>query len=128
MKCNKFDAAAPVFVSVTRSRNEAVTTANLRKDDVPHVGTSGDSLKCDGDCDNCKDGKDIVKQILGATAPKAATKPEPKVKRGAKCTYCGKELPLMPIPGFNICVSCAQIELGVRRNKDAKNVDPTSNT
>lgn len=131
---NKFDASKPVYVSVTRTRNETMTSDGLKKAMVPHMGTLSvvEGQHCDGDCDNCKsddekDAGDAWKDTTGikANASIPTPTPTPPVRKPegkskaviAVCAYCKKPGPLLDIPGFKICLACAQIELGLNRNK-----------
>lgn len=43
-----------------------------------------------------------------------------KKRRWQRCAYCGQEEELLPVPGFMICKTCAQIELGRMREREQK--------
>ena len=108
---NKFDTQAPVFVSITRSRSEAQTSASLKQAGVPHMGVVSQVDKCDGNCEAC-----------GTDKPKTKAKPKVQAKADV-CDYCHNTVPLMPVPGKRICASCTQIELGLKSNKQAVKKD-----
>lgn len=128
---NKFSQSAPVFVNISRSRNESMTSDSLKQAGVPHVGISAAPAGCDGECELC----DIESQRNGMHVARSAGKDKDKagrVKIASKnvatgvCSYCKKTTTLLPIPGFKICVSCAQIELGlkdVNKGKSDGNAD-----
>lgn len=103
---NRFVTSEPVFVSLSRSRNEIMTSNSLKQAEVPHMGITGTPEKCDGKCNDCHVGPN------GVPIPASAAKPK-KIVKDEACRYCKKVTQLLPIPGFKICVACAQIELGL---------------
>ena len=126
---NKFDASKPVYVSVTRTRNETMTSDGLKKALVPHMGTLStvEDSTCDGDCDHCESADkekyagEAWKNALNSSIKDTAGKPSGKAKPVADvavavCAYCKRPGPIPPIPGFKICTACAQIELGLNMN------------
>ena len=103
----QFDSNRPIFVSITRTRNEADTVSRLQ--------TSGalfhDSFKA-----NPETGKVHATHAKGTgpmpgVPPRQGPKPAPNLEVG-KCQLCSQQTRLLPIPGLSICVTCAKIEIG----------------
>ena len=95
-----------VYLSFTRCKNEGSTESALKAAKAPYM-SSFSVGKCDNpDCPDCK------------TTPEAepAAKPAKKTATNKKrCYYCHQDKVLLPLPGFNICTACAQIELGLKQ-------------
>lgn len=113
---NKFDAAHPVFVSLSRSRNEITTSNALKQAGVSHLGFMATPAPdgCSGDCEHCNvdHGSSGGTYAVGGNF-KQGKKPGKSEVKNETCAYCKKPGQLLPVPGFKICVSCAQIELGL---------------
>ena len=81
-----------IFLSVTRCRSEQLSS---------HVMTTAN-----------------LKYLNSFSVPDAAAgKPVPIAKpaKQVPCQCCGATIPLLGVPGFNICASCAAIELNRRK-------------
>jgi hypothetical protein len=108
---NVMDEDARVFVSLTRCKNEGNTEALLKASKAPYL-SSFTVVGCgDPACPNCTDNEEEKTDVPVAKAKKAQKKP---VKR-ERCYYCHEDKKLLPIPGFKICIACAQIELGLKK-------------
>ena len=113
---NEFNQSEALFVSITRSRSEAQTAATLRQSEITHVITaksqaSGSTEGCDGDCKTCK----------AAQPPRKSKAKATLASNTGVCSYCKRACALLPIAGFKICASCAQIELGMKQKKEEVN-------
>ena len=85
-----FNANEPVHLQLTRTSSERVTAAGLI----------------------AMGGADIIK----TTAPgKQGTEKAPR--KSAACSYCGQNVPLVPVTGVRVCEQCLQIELGLKAQK-----------
>ena len=86
---SKMKTDEPVFLSITRSRDETNTARTMVMSGI---------------------------SPLYSFSPKAeeAKQSEPILPAKEKCSYCANEAVLVGIPGFKICYSCAQIELARR--------------
>lgn len=94
---NGFDRNSPIFLSITRSRDEQATLTELVKQGV-------------------KVASSFVGQAAVQRHDTSQPQPQPQPKAKTKiCNYCGMAKELVPVLGFNICQSCLQIELGVNR-------------
>lgn len=103
---NLMDQEERVFLSITRCKSENATEGALKMSKAPYLSSFG-AGKCDNpDCPDCNP-KTGEKQSK-AKAPKKST------KKG-RCNYCHTDKVLLPLPGFSICTSCAQIELGLKQ-------------
>lgn len=114
---SKIEGTRKVMLKLCRTRCEADTICDARELGIPvSVVTiptpdvveanreSGNVFKVDGD-----------KPVPTAKEPVKAPK-----KRWGRCSYCNDETEMLPVPGFMICRTCAQIELGRMRERKAK--------
>jgi len=87
------------YLSVTRTKSEAVTAQQMRSSGIVHKNSFG-------------------KQEKPADNPNTSS-----VTNVGKCEFCNRDAELMSIPKIKICHPCAQIELGrirlARENPDA---------
>jgi len=103
---NKFDFNKPVFLVLTRCKMEGLT----------HQLLAGTNLVCLSSFDKLPltDSGDIA--IMPNPSIKSNKKVSKASKKADKCAYCNQVKELLPIPGFKICMQCAQIELGLKNN------------
>jgi len=111
-----------ISLSLTRCKNEVITSKLMDAADIQHLNSFTPAVV------KKEAGPDLAK-ILSSTSVSGASKAEtchpkekpatPKKNTG-RCSYCGKSVPLMDIPGFKICNECVQIELGRRRESADK--------
>jgi hypothetical protein len=104
-----------IFISVSRCRNEVLTTATLRANKVAHISTFSEAAeKMQGN--ESKGGtavSDKPNALPALNQPPNAVESCPK-----KCDYCGQMADLVKdIPNVNICKSCIQIEIGCKLKK-----------
>lgn len=101
-----------LFISLTRCGDELSTMEALSEVQIPCASTGLHKGQAE------KPVKDETEN-----PPVAPTGATPKKDSGiGRCRYCGTpNKKLLPIPGFHICESCAQIELG--RNKERSSID-----
>ncbi len=92
------NGAEKIFLSLTRCRSEQITSQVMTAARVPFMNS-----------------------FTGTnSAVPAPAEPQPATETaGQKCQYCHRDAQLLPIDGFQVCSSCAAIELG-RRVKPRK--------
>jgi len=111
---NKFDFNKPVFLVLTRCKIEGLT----------HQMLVGSNLVCLSSFDKLPLTNGSIMPVPDIKADKKVSKAS---KKADKCTYCNQVKELLPIPGFKICMQCAQIELGLKTILNSK-IKTTSNT
>ena len=119
---------AKVTLKLTRSRNEYATALALNGSKVPYLA----SFKPVGAAEKKNDAAergvnyDIGLPDMDERDEHNVVAPQEKYgesscglevggARIGKCSYCGSSSVLLDLPGFEICQSCATIELGRRR-------------
>ena len=92
------DPEQRVLISLTRGRPERTVDQQLTLGQIPHQCSFGKS-----------EPKTDAKTV---TVSEPVTETKSEQLRG-RCTFCGQaDLELLPLNGYRICHSCAQIELG----------------
>lgn len=90
-----------VFLHLTRCMSETKTETVLKASNVAFFNTFSGWTNT----------PDNLKAVI--------EKDKPAVKdhktHAEKCQYCHRETTLLPVPGFKVCVVCAQIELGQKK-------------
>jgi hypothetical protein len=117
----EMEQSQPVFLMITRCKNEQMTTRQL--DGVGAKFLNSFNPADLGMCPDC--------EATGAGTNKGPAKGKPEAKKPnsesagtiqlsrGKCSYCAQDRILLPIPQFKICPTCAQIEIG-RSDKKKK--------
>jgi hypothetical protein len=105
-----------LYISVSRCRNEVLTTATLRANKVSHISTFSEAAeKMQG---NEGRGGTAVSDKPDALPAALNQKPNAVESNPKKCDYCGQMTDLVKdIPNVNICKSCIQIEIGCKLKK-----------
>lgn len=120
-----------VMLKLTRSRNEYATALALKAAKVPYlasfnpIGTAPASKKQESPRAGVNDDVGLPDLEALGTEPDDRSQPGAIKSDGkciGKCSYCGASAVLLDIPGFEICSSCATIELGRRRADKIKAV------
>jgi len=93
------------FVSVTRTKSEAQTEKMMQAAGMAQVSGPGVPTG--------------EQSASGVQAPPVQTKSQAEglIMKSGKCEFCGSQARLLPIPGYNICPLCAQIEIGRNSNR-----------
>ena len=102
------DRNQPVLLQVTRTLSETRTLVGLMASGVTAAATHLGEL--------------IRPAINEQSKQKTAT---PASATGV-CGYCNQRSPLLPIKSVHICEQCAQIELGLRKQRAAQQKDATA--
>lgn len=97
----------PVFLSLTRCKNEQATSKMIQGTEIPVSSSFGNNKAVSKVTATGVADPQEFNMSSGAGGKKKKTK-----KKTGKCSYCGVQTDLLGIPGVRICVPCAQIELG----------------
>ena len=101
-----------IFLCYTRTQSEPATEYTLTQGNIPHKSSFTGTPMCDKpDCAVANG----TKAADSSDMPAQAQRQQHAGIQTGKCAYCEDMKPLLPIIGFNICMSCAQIELGLNR-------------
>jgi len=117
---NKFEKTQPVFISISRCRNEIVTVNTLKAVDIEHAASFVAANKAADGKDDDDSGGGVATLPGGIQQAKKGTTALQIVLKEGKCELCEATTKLLPISGFNVCVACAQIEFGKRRKAKKK--------
>jgi len=113
----------PVFLSLTCCQHEPVTEQMAKGAGMHVIGSFNTASSIVEATDS---NVPVGAPAVGGGSSNNSQQSQPPVQqpgqkhtlRIERCSYCKKELELLPIPGFKICTQCAQIEIG--RTKHVK--------
>jgi hypothetical protein len=98
-----------VYLHLTRCRSEQQTEAVLKASNIAFFNTFS----------GWNNAPENLKQIIEKDKPQEIVAKIAKAKVD-RCHYCNRETTLLPVPGFKICVVCAQIELGQKKKNTSQ--------
>lgn len=123
----EMDGTQPVFMTLTHCRSEQATSRSMTGAGVTHASSFGNAAE--GETPQAVVGSETYggAPAQGAKAP--GKQPPPAHTQQGACEYCDQPSQLLPIPGFQICKVCAQIELGrLKQNTNKDQTDESKTT